>query len=92
MADGGELVTFVLNVFRDDRESTKARMEAATWLADRAFGRPPMVAQLIVGDESAAMSDLLDLSKEELDGLRELALSVIENAGASRQLPAAAER
>lgn len=88
-ADGGELVAFVLGVFRDRRESTRTRMEAATWLADRAFGKPPMVAQVTLDDDRAGMSDLLELSRDELDGLRELALSVIENAEVPRQLPPA---
>ncbi len=38
--DGAELVDFMLSVFRDEREPTKTRVEAATWLADRGFGKP----------------------------------------------------
>ena len=43
--DGDDLVAFVLDVFTDEAESTKMRMEAATWLADRGFGKraPPPV-------------------------------------------------
>ena len=39
-ADGSELVEVVLNVLRDQTASNRERMEAATWLADRGFGRP----------------------------------------------------
>ena len=40
-ADGSELTDFVLSVFRGENgASTKERVEAATWLADRGFGRP----------------------------------------------------
>jgi hypothetical protein len=85
-ANGAEMVAFVLDVFRDDTESTKMRLEAATWLADRAFGRPAMVAQLMIDEQRATLNDLLEMSKEELDGLRTLALSVLENAGAQKQL------
>ena len=39
-ADGSELTDFVLSVFRDENVSNKERMDAATWLADRGFGKP----------------------------------------------------
>ena len=35
---------FVLSVFRDENASNKERMEAATWLADRGFGKPTVNA------------------------------------------------
>jgi hypothetical protein len=40
--DGEELVAFVLRVFRGEAEGTRLRdrLEAATWLADRGFGKP----------------------------------------------------
>ncbi|MQF64325.1 hypothetical protein FIM03_03480, partial [SAR202 cluster bacterium AD-802-L14_MRT_200m] len=39
-ADGSELVEVVLSVLRDENASNRERMEAATWLADRGFGKP----------------------------------------------------
>jgi len=39
-AEGNELVDVVLAVMRDQNASNRERMEAATWLADRGFGRP----------------------------------------------------
>ena len=39
-SDGSELTDFVLSVFRDENASNKERMDAATWLADRGFGKP----------------------------------------------------
>jgi hypothetical protein len=39
-ADGSELTDFVLSVFRDENATNKERMDAATWLADRGFGKP----------------------------------------------------
>ena len=39
-ADGSELTDFVLNVFRDVNATNKERLDAATWLADRGFGKP----------------------------------------------------
>ena len=43
-ADGSELTDFVLSVFRDENASNKERMDAATWLADRGFGKPTVNA------------------------------------------------
>ena len=42
-ADGNELVEVVLSVLRDQNASNRERMEAATWLADRGFGKPAAV-------------------------------------------------
>ena len=42
-ADGNELVEVVLGVLRDQNASNRERMEAATWLADRGFGKPAPV-------------------------------------------------
>ena len=39
-SDGSELTDFVLSVFRDENATNKERMDAATWLADRGFGKP----------------------------------------------------
>ena len=44
-ADGSELTDFVLSVFRGENgASIKERMDAATWLADRGFGKPTVNA------------------------------------------------
>ena len=44
-ADGNELVEVVLGVLRDENASNRERMEAATWLADRGFGKPAPVRE-----------------------------------------------
>jgi hypothetical protein len=41
--EGRELVEVVLGVLRDQTASNRERMEAATWLADRGFGKPASV-------------------------------------------------
>jgi hypothetical protein len=43
-SDGSDLTDFVLSVFRDENASNKERMDAATWLADRGFGKPTVNA------------------------------------------------
>ena len=43
--EGTELIEFVLSVFRGEHdEDTRQRMDAATWLADRGFGKPTVNA------------------------------------------------
>ena len=42
-ADGAEFIDVVLSVLRDQNASNRERMEAATWLADRGFGKPASV-------------------------------------------------
>ena len=40
-AEGSELVEVVHSVLIDANASNKERMDAATWLADRGWGKPP---------------------------------------------------
>ncbi len=42
-AEGKELIDDVLSEFCDENASIKERMDAATWLADRGFGKPAPV-------------------------------------------------
>ena len=39
-AEGKELIDYVLSEFCDQTASNRERMDAATWLADRGFGKP----------------------------------------------------
>jgi hypothetical protein len=49
--DGVELVEFVLGIFRSEGKATlDLRLAAATWLADRGFGIPVQVGQLLDGE------------------------------------------
>ncbi len=62
-ADGNELVEVVLSVLRDQNASNRERMEAATWLADRGYGKPAPVRDndapgigdftIVIGDHDA---------------------------------------
>jgi hypothetical protein len=72
--DGEELVAFVLKVFRGESIGTgKAanrprladRLAAATWLADRGFGRPIQAFEGTVRSEPE--HDLTKLTPVELD-------------------------
>jgi hypothetical protein len=64
--DGEELVDYMLRVFRAEGESTKTRVEAASWLADRGFGRPQQTTLVGTVDEEASHSPYAHLSDEEL--------------------------
>jgi hydroxylamine reductase (hybrid-cluster protein) len=62
-AHRNELVEVVLGVLRDQNASNRERMEAATWLADRGFGKPTVNAvsqapgigdfTIVIGDHDA---------------------------------------
>jgi Family of unknown function (DUF5681) len=69
-ADGVELVEFMLSVFRGKRWSLKLRMEAATWLADRGFGRPVQATQISGPDSGPVVvakgPDMSRFSDEDL--------------------------
>jgi Family of unknown function (DUF5681) len=71
--DGAELAEFMLDVFRGKRRSLKLRMEAATWIADRAFGRPIQATEVSGPDSGpvvvAKAPDLSKLTCEELETL-----------------------
>ena len=50
--EGSELIEFVLSVFRGEHgEDTRQRMDAATWLADRGFGKPTVAPAPIMEPE-----------------------------------------
>jgi hypothetical protein len=73
--DGGDLIAFFSAVMRGDRKflgerrpiALRDRMQAATWLADRAYGKPP---------QTVAVADLEREQREKttaaLQGAREL--------------------
>jgi hypothetical protein len=63
--DGEELVDYMLRVFRAEGESTKTRVEAASWLADRGFGRPQQTTLVGAADEPKP-SPYANMSAEEL--------------------------
>jgi hypothetical protein len=56
--DGEDLVRFVVEVFRGAVEGTRLRdrLEAATWLADRGFGKPTQGVELAGKDGEPLLS------------------------------------
>src|SRR5262252_3754920 len=55
--DGDELVAFMVRVFRGEVEGARLRdrLEAATWLADRGFGKPTLGVELAGKDGEALL-------------------------------------
>jgi hypothetical protein len=56
--DGEELVTFMLRVFRGEVADAhlRDRLEAATWLCDRGFGKPTQGVELAGKDGEPLLS------------------------------------
>jgi hypothetical protein len=56
--DGDDLVAFVVRVFRGEVDGVKLRdrLEAATWLADRGFGKPTQGVELAGKDGESLLS------------------------------------
>jgi hypothetical protein len=81
--DGAELVAYMLGVFRDEREPTRTRIEAATWLADRGYGKPtqPQALELLARDPEP----LPEIRHENRFTLKDVAatLEVIANCTAT---------
>ena len=73
-SDGSELTDFVLRVFRDENASNKERMDAATWLADRGFGKPTVNAAaqapgigdftIVIGDHDARSNPINNMPRD----------------------------
>ena len=56
--EGAELVDYMLGVFRDESESTRTRVEAASWLADRGFGKPQQTSLIASVDAAQQEPEL----------------------------------
>ena len=72
--DGSELTDFVLSVFRNENAFNKERMDAATWLADRGFGKPTVNAgaqapgfgdfTIVIGDHDARGNPINNMPRD----------------------------
>jgi hypothetical protein len=73
--DGEEMVEYMLRVARDEGETTKARSEAYTWLADRGFGKPTQTEVRFSGDTMTQSEVVTELatrcSRDELEAMIE---------------------
>jgi hypothetical protein len=65
--DGEEIADFMLSVFRDAGASRRDRMEAASWLTDRAYGRAAQTVRQEV--EVPAGVSFAELTHEQREAL-----------------------
>ena len=67
--DGHELVQFAVELLRNEQASLKLRLESASWLADRAFGRPTQGLEHSAPDGAALIPiDILRAVLSDADG------------------------
>jgi hypothetical protein len=80
--NGTELVDFVLSVLRDRNASTRHRLQAAEWLADRGFGRPALSVEPTAPQDgvSAARERLMATPPAERAALLRQAADALELA------------
>jgi hypothetical protein len=75
--DGDELVRFMLRVFRGKLDGAKVRIEdrmtAATWLADRGFGKPSQVQQLQLLSHGSGLMSLNEINQSAAEFRRRIA-------------------
>ena len=65
--DGAELVTFMMSIFRGEQsDDIRIRADAATWLADRAFGKPSPNTGAAHECETCAAIDISDMGAKEI--------------------------
>jgi hypothetical protein len=64
--DGHEIAEFMVSVMTDERARNADRIEAAKWLADRGFGKAPLVLDAGVSPERLLEEYFSKLSFEDL--------------------------
>ncbi len=70
-SDGADLVVYMVEVFQDKSAPRRDRMQAATWLADRGFGRPVQTLRAEVDEPQGRALELQSMPTPEL--MREMA-------------------
>jgi hypothetical protein len=70
--DGEQLVDFVYGVLKDEDEKPALRFDAATWLADRGFGKPAVYLEHSGEGGGPIRLDLSALTDSELKRLEAL--------------------
>ena len=68
--DGGAIAEYMLEVMNDERARTADRIEAGKWLADRGFGKAPLVIDAGVSPEQLLEEYFSTLSLEDLQTMR----------------------
>jgi hypothetical protein len=90
--DGAAIAEFMFAIMADDGSRTADRLEAARWLADRGFGKPPQDVELALkGQEAVDVNAFAAFAAKYLptEMLDEMILSVERRMEAERALPQA---
>jgi hypothetical protein len=89
--DGTAIAEFMYSVMADEGARMADRLEAARWLADRGFGKPPQDIELALkGQEAVDVHAFAAFAAKYLptEMLDEMILCVEATIGAERALPA----
>ena len=85
--DGVEIVAYMLSVLRNPEANHRDRMQAATWLTDRAWGRP---AQQVVQEvERRGVEFNLHVTPEHFERIKDSLQGIKVVVEAPRELPGA---
>jgi hypothetical protein len=72
--DGGVIAEYMLSVMENDRARTADRIEARKWLADRGFGKAPLVIDTGVTPLQLLEDYYSKLSLEDLQTMKAIPL------------------
>jgi len=75
--DGQAIADFMFTVLSDEHERTADRMEAAKWLADRAFGKAIQALDIDVNQHSL---DITHMSTPDLEAMAEIVRKYSQDA------------
>jgi hypothetical protein len=82
--DGRRIADFMVSVLDDETERTERRMQAASWLADRGFGKAPATVEGGAGGPAqVVVQSMFGASELLAEKLRGLTVEV-ERPGADR--------
>ena len=68
--DGHEIAEYMFSVMTDQRARNADRIDAAKWLADRGFGKAPLIVSAGVTAEHLLQDYFSKLSLEDLEAMR----------------------
>ncbi len=70
--DGREIINLMLGLMRNEAQDVRVRANAATWLCDRGWGRPPVTVVEAASDEvNQDAGEVFDALMAKLDEMAE---------------------
>ena len=68
--DGGAIAEYMFSVMEDDRARTADRIDAGKWLADRGFGKAPLVTDAAMSPQRLLEDYLSRFSLGDLEAMK----------------------